>query len=483
MLLGAIIFMSFFPALLFRGALERRLVLSAPAMRRSARQFGLDFILCLAAGLFSGLWVVGVSGFPVMSGARLFLGAAAGGFFMGLDMALTRERTEILEAERRGGPWTAPERIVPMTRKFVLVAVAIPTITAVIMGMLLTNDVNRLFTAGGGADVLGAAKAAIIRELYFVMAVAVALIVRVVLLYTGNLRLLFNSQTSVLERVSRGDLSRRAPVATADEFGFIAGRTNAMIDGLTHRMELLDALKTAEEVQRNLLPAAPPEIPGLDIAAESRSCDEIGGDYYDFIPQENGHVGLAVGDVAGHGVGPALLMASARAYLRMAVRRKMTPEAAVGAVNRLLAEDVYGTGRFLTLFFLDLDPKGEAYCWVRAGHDPALVYDPASDAFCELTGRGVPLGVLPDAEYGLGECAAWPCGGVLCLGTDGIWETRGPGREMFGKERLKEVLRANADRSARQIVAAVFAALEDFRAGRPIEDDVTMALVKFPAKP
>ncbi|NIQ92700.1 MAG: phosphatase, partial [Deltaproteobacteria bacterium] len=106
--------------------------------------------------------------------------------------------------------------------------------------------------------------------------------------YSKNLKLLFENETNVLERVTQGDLSRLVPVATNDEFGVIAGHTNTMIDGLRHRLQLITALKLAEEVQQNLLPTEPPSYPGLDIAGISNYCDETGGDYYDYFRLSNG---------------------------------------------------------------------------------------------------------------------------------------------------------------------------------------------------
>lgn len=477
--LGTILLVSFIPAFLARGFLERRFVLAYSPLGQPNRQLALDLVLCLSGGLFAGFWVEAVSGFPLVTGYKLLFGSLAGGFYIALELSLARERAVIREAEAKG-MYAPPVRLAPMTRKFVAVAVTALLLTAVILGMIWANDVRWLTETAKEPGVLGWAKKSVISEIWFVIAVTIFAVVRLILLYSANLRLLFAMEISVLEKVSRGDLSQRAPVATADEFGLIAGHTNEMIAGLSHRMQLLDALKVAEEVQRNLLPAAPPDIIGLDIAAESRYCDETGGDYYDFFTLPDGKPAFAVGDVAGHGVGPALLMASARAYLRMAAGLDSDIGLIVTAVNNRVTEDVYGTGRFLTLFIFAIDPEKRSLCWVRAGHDPGLVYDPAADSFEELWGGGPPLGVVSDAVYELGQCTLWPPGGIVCVGTDGIWETRGKGREMFGKGRLREIIRKNADKPAKAIIAAVFEALEAFRDGRPVEDDVTITLIKFP---
>jgi sigma-B regulation protein RsbU (phosphoserine phosphatase) len=113
---------------------------------------------------------------------------------------------------------------------------------------------------------------------------------------------LFNNETDVLERVSRGDLSRTVPVATRDEFGVIAGHTNSMIRGLRHRTKLITALKLAEEVQQNFLPVSAPDHAGLDLNGTSIYYEETGGDYYEFFKLPKNNLGVVVADASDHGV-------------------------------------------------------------------------------------------------------------------------------------------------------------------------------------
>jgi sigma-B regulation protein RsbU (phosphoserine phosphatase) len=188
---------------------------------------------------------------------------------------------------------------------------------------------------------------------------------------------------------------------------------------------------------------------------------------------------IAVGDVAGHGIGAALYMATARGIVRSRAHEGGTPGEIVTHLNRMLVEDMQ-SGRFMTLCLASIDPGERTIRWVRAGHDPAIVYDPASDAFTELDGGGgLPLGVEASAAYqddirsGLAE------GQVILLGTDGIWETRDPGDEIFGKERLREVIRRSAGASASEISAAIEAALAEFRGDARPRDDVTFVVVKM----
>jgi hypothetical protein len=161
-------------------------------------------------------------------------------------------------------------------------------------------------------------------------------------------------------------------------------------DRLRHSLEL------AREVQQKLLPRQNPVIAGLDIAGRSIYCDETGGDYYDFIPlEQDGKQKLAVvvGDVSGHGISSALIMATVRASLRQRLSLPGSISRIIGDVNRQLAGDVEDSGQFVTLFFLTLDPVERSLKWVRAGHDPAIFYDPAAARIEELAGDGLVLGV------------------------------------------------------------------------------------------
>ena len=157
-------------------------------------------------------------------------------------------------------------------------------------------------------------------------------------------------------------------------------------------MNIRKALEVAHEVQQNLLPEDTPELPGFDISAAVVYCDETGGDYFDFIPCEDEdceRFGIAVGDVTGHGVGAALLMATARALIRGYASRPDSLADSITRVNRLLAADVGQSGNFMSLFFLQLDSDSRTIRWVRAGHDPAILFNPKTEGFEELVGPGL----------------------------------------------------------------------------------------------
>jgi len=262
-----------------------------------------------------------------------------------------------------------------------------------------------------------------------------------------------------------------------DDSSNVIGNMSFITDMTEHKK----ALVLAGEVQKSLLPQHKPVVRGLDIAGRNLSCDEIGGDYFDFIWRQESGTGpfsVVVGDISGHGVDSALLMTTARAFLRMRASQPGTSSDIISAMNRHLAKDVLDTGRFMTLFYLSLDPDTKSIEWVRAGHDPALLYDPTRDAFEELKGGGIALGIVDDMEYLEHKRAGLTDGQIIAIGTDGIWESFNMQGEMFGKDRLRELIRSNAAQSAGAILNIVYDEVKQFSAGRKSEDDITLVIIK-----
>jgi sigma-B regulation protein RsbU (phosphoserine phosphatase) len=283
-------------------------------------------------------------------------------------------------------------------------------------------------------------------------------------------------------RLSRGDFSARTHLRTGDERDQVILAFNDMVPKLEDHLRMHESLRLATEVQQNLLPQSEPSLPGLDIAGLSLYCDETGGDYYDYLEISKDPLGAAavvVGDVSGHGVQAALLMASARAALRLRASLPGEPSEIIADVNRQFTADVGGSGAFMTLFYLAIDSTRAAVRWVRAGHDPAILYDPGSGRFEEFEGQGFPLGVDEDAVFEEREKKNLKAGGIIFIGTDGIWETAGPDGRLFGKDSLRNLIRTTCDRSARDITKAVIQALETFRNGLKPSDDITMVVIKI----
>jgi sigma-B regulation protein RsbU (phosphoserine phosphatase) len=287
---------------------------------------------------------------------------------------------------------------------------------------------------------------------------------------------------STAQRLSSGDFSARIDLRTGDERDQVIDAFNAMVPKLDDHMRLQESLRLATEVQQNLLPESDPSVPGFDISGISLYCDETGGDYYDFLTiRENapGQAGIVVGDVSGHGIQSALLMASARASLRQRVSLPGSLSEIVTDVNRQFCLDVRESGAFMTLFYLTVDSTLRSLRWVRAGHDPAIFFDPATGAFEELSGKGSPLGFDEDLVFEEKEKKGMQRGQIVFVGTDGIWETTNAQGRMFGKERLHDIIRRHHDLSARQMVQTVIGGLQEFRQELKPADDITMVVVKI----
>ena len=246
--------------------------------------------------------------------------------------------------------------------------------------------------------------------------------------------------------------------------------------------KIKQSLDFAREVQQNLLPHKDPQLERLDIAGRSIYCDETGGDYYDFIASgrgEKGQLAIAIGDVSGHGIPSALLMATVRSSLRQRLSQPGSADTIIADVNRQLAQDVEDSGLFMTLFYLMIDPIKKQIQWVRAGHDPAIFYDPATDTFEELGGSGVALGVMEDSIFKENTKTALRKGQIIFLSTDGIWESRNPKREMFGKEPIYDIIRKHSGSSAKDILSATLESLRRFQNDAKVEDDITLVVIKI----
>jgi sigma-B regulation protein RsbU (phosphoserine phosphatase) len=287
---------------------------------------------------------------------------------------------------------------------------------------------------------------------------------------------------AAMAKVEKGNLTATVTVDSNDELGALAENFNQMADGLRDRYRLRQSLDLAKEVQQNLLPAKDPVFPGLDIAGKSIYCDETGGDYFDFFDTAGTDAkkyGVVIGDVSEHGIPSALLMASARAFLRQRTALSGNIAQIVGDVNRQLTRDVEDTGRFITLFYLQIDMNNHSLSWVRAGHEPATLYDPAKDYFEELAGKGIALGIDDSWQYIEENRADLTAGQIILLSTDGIWEACNPQGKMFGRQAIYRIIRQNSHAGAANIQKAILAGLNRFQQGVEPADDITLVIIKI----
>ena len=301
-------------------------------------------------------------------------------------------------------------------------------------------------------------------------------------LVSRNLTKPFKEIVQTLMWVRNGRFDKKIRVTSNDEIGYTGDAINEMTDGLIERERMQQSLVLAREVQQNLLPKRNLKIDGFDIAGKSIYCDETGGDYYDFITFGNvdkQKIGVAIGDVSGHGISSALLMATVRSSLRQRASLPGSIANIISDVNRQLVQDVEDTGQFMTMFFLALTTESRQLEWVRAGHDPAIIYDPGPDSFSELRGPGIALGVDGEWIFEDNKKTGLSNGQIIFLSTDGVWEIRTKNGEMLGKEPILSAIRQNSSSEATQIIDAIFDTLDYFTGGVKIEDDITTVVIKI----
>ena len=279
-------------------------------------------------------------------------------------------------------------------------------------------------------------------------------------------------------RIVQGEHQTQVAIRSGDELENLGNIFNQIGPKLEEREKIKHSLALAQEVQQYLLPKEAPKLSGLDISGVSLYSEETGGDYYDYISLTETRLGIAVGDVTGHGVGSALLVASARGALRThATHNSMDLTELMALLNRHLCRDT-GEAQFLTLFYGVMDSTGRRFQWVSAGHDPGLLYRNQDGRIEEMPNTGIPLGIDPEAEFGLQGPLSLQIGDIILLGTDGIWEARNPRGEMFGQERLRRLIRDNAGKTSKELCQAVVQAVRRFRESDSLRDDLTLVFIK-----
>jgi sigma-B regulation protein RsbU (phosphoserine phosphatase) len=238
-------------------------------------------------------------------------------------------------------------------------------------------------------------------------------------------------------------------------------------------------LELAQSVQRSLLPQEVPEIPGLEVAAFSRPAQIVGGDYFDFFRWEDGTHGLAIADVAGHGISASLHMASIQTLLRTLVPASPSPLPVVQELQRLLLHNVHFS-TFVTLFLAALDPATGRLTYCNAGHPPPLILHPEGDVrgsirWLEPTGAAVAL--IEGLEFEAASTLMQP-GDLLLLYTDGLTEAMNPNGELFGRERLGQLAGQASTVPARELLQILRRGMESFIEDRSLGDDVTIVVCR-----
>jgi sigma-B regulation protein RsbU (phosphoserine phosphatase) len=246
-----------------------------------------------------------------------------------------------------------------------------------------------------------------------------------------------------------------------------------LLEESLEKQRLEEDMRVAAEIQRGLLPASAPVVPGYGIVGSNTPSRTVGGDYYDFAVAD-GRVLLALGDVSGKGTGAALLMT----VLRAAVRGRWNEgsvEEAVSHINRTVCQNVTA-GKYVTFFVARLDPATGHIRYVNAGHNPPVIVRPRA-APATLTCGGMVLGMFEDVVYEEGE-AVLERGQALLVFSDGVTETWSPDDQEYGDDRLLEVATENLALDAAGLHERILASVDAFAAGRKPADDRTLIVIK-----
>lgn len=240
--------------------------------------------------------------------------------------------------------------------------------------------------------------------------------------------------------------------------------------------EVTGELAIARQIQQRLMPRVQPNLRGYEIAGWNRPAAQTGGDYYDWISLSNGRIAVAIADVTGHGVGPALIMAVCRAYARATIPEAPRLGAGLARLNTLLADDI-DDGRFVTSAYAVLDPESGGIELLSAGHGPTVLRR-ANGAIEVFGGDGPPLGVVAGFDFEPARSLMLEPGDELLLVTDGFVEAKDPTGRMFGIDRLREFLALNRHLEAGALLRRLDDEVRAYVGNHPQADDMTAVMIR-----
>lgn len=258
----------------------------------------------------------------------------------------------------------------------------------------------------------------------------------------------------------------------------VALYTSSLHEQYLKKQALEYELDIARSIQQRLVPDAAPDLDGLDIGCASLMCHQVGGDYLDFVPLGDSRVAVAVGDVSGHGLGPALLVSDARASVRVGLQQGESLAECLYSLNKLLASQT-GSEMFMTLVLGVLEPEGGRFRFATGGHHMPMVARDGELLEVPRHGANIPLGIRPDEEFEIETPLELEPGDVLLLFTDGLWEALDERGVRFGQGRLgEELCRLTAEETADDIVAGLLAATARHRIADEPQDDYTVVAIR-----
>ncbi len=243
------------------------------------------------------------------------------------------------------------------------------------------------------------------------------------------------------------------------------------------RQRLERDLALARSIQHSLLPAAPPVIPGYDLAVLNKPCPECGGDYYDFLSLGPQTLLLVIADVEGKGVSSALVMSNVQATLRALVMHLHSLEVLALSLNEMICNDTR-SHKYLSMFLGLVDTRRNALQYINAGHCPPLLINGETGEYRTLSEGGTLIGLFPNSEYTRGG-VRMRAGDILVLCTDGVLEATNPAEQEYGHERLAACVARHRAEPAQSIVNAVLEEVNTFACGSPAQDDKVLMVLKI----
>jgi serine phosphatase RsbU (regulator of sigma subunit) len=292
-------------------------------------------------------------------------------------------------------------------------------------------------------------------------------------------------------RIADGQFDRPVQIRRNDELGTLANSFNEMAQGLKERDGLREErvkierdLALARKIQMDVLPKELPNCPGYDMAAFSHPAEQTGGDIYDLIavaldplkPGEPPSLVLLLADATGHGIGPALSVTQVRSMLRIGVRLRAELEDVFSQINRQLCHDL-GSERFVTAFLGLLDPTAHRINYHSAGQAPLLHFHARTHHFEWLDSSMIPFGIDEEAKSEVVQGMQMEPGDLIVLLTDGFYENQNVKGELFGKERISEIILRHHHASARTLLNELVAAAREFAGSAPQLDDMTGVII------
>jgi len=260
----------------------------------------------------------------------------------------------------------------------------------------------------------------------------------------------------------------------------MAIENNRLFHETVQAREMSHQLRVAREIQKRLLPDASARFGTVELAGSSEPSNRVGGDYFDYFPIDMNRVGLSIGDVSGHGIGPALIMSNVRAHLRSLLQTRRSLSGLYGLMNRALCADLT-EGMFVSLFVAVYDQEKRLLEFQNAGHTSPILYRPSEDQFREVHANAPALGIIDDISAGPCPSIRVEPGDYLVCYTDGVTERHNPEGELYGEERVAQAVRAAVRSGAgpTEIVEAIKEDCEAHARHLPPRDDITLVVARF----